>query len=670
MTKRSIILGLILACVMCACCYFNDYVVRPGTMIAHLLPAVAYGGLVLWVMLVNPLLRLLSGGKLALRGREVAAVLILFLISCGIPGWSLGQMFPGTVMFPHYDVRINPSWSAMNVLDYAPEQMLCDVSGDDGEAAIAGYITGMGEGDNHISFFEVPWRVWRRPFLFWAPIVFSFLLGIFGLAAVFHRQWSTHEQLPYPIIQFASALLPDGEGRQASVFKNRLFIVGFMFGLVVLLNNYLCRFFPQELIPFKMHVNFWPFASLFPTIIKGKGGMLFGPQFIFTVIGLAYFLPSEASFSMWIGPWLYCLVGGIFATYGIELRSGKMMALQPEVFIFSGGYFGILLIILYTGRQYYWNTLRRALFLPSSEDIPGYAVHGMRMFLIGMIVFVLMLQLAGVHWTLGIIYAVITVMVYTVVSRVLAETGAFEVGTYVYPCVVLWGLFGEAALGPKILVTLFLVSTVLCAAPGWCVMPFANHAMRLAQSTKVSMNKTVGWGVVVIVLAIVIAIPATIYWQYDRGALIQHWPRASSIYPFQNTVEIVNKLKAQGLEEVAVAQSGWSHWKSMSPHWGSVLTFVISTALALIVAFGRLKFTWWPLHPVIFIFFGGHQGMLMSFSFGLGFLLKWLITKYGGGRIYQQCKPLFIGLIAGTLLGQFIPMIVGTVYYIATGKTV
>ena len=62
--------------------------------------------------------------------------------------------------------------------------------------------------------------------------------------------------------------------------------------------------------------------------------------------------------------------------------------------------------------------------------------------------------------------------------------------------------------------------------------------------------------------------------------------------------------------------------------------------------------------------------MLMSFSFGLGFLLKWLFTKYGGGRIYQQCKPLFIGLIAGTLLGQFIPMIVGTVYYIATGKTV
>ena len=669
MSIRSIIIGIVLACVMCASCYFNDYVVRPGTMIAHLLPAVAYGGLVLCVMLINPLLRLF-GARVSFKGREVAAILALFLISCGIPGWSLGQMFPGTVMFPHYDNKINPSWSAMEVLNYAPQQMLCDASGDEGEAAVVGYITGMGEGDKHIKFTEVPWKVWRRPFLFWGPIVFSFLLGIFGLAIVFHKQWSKHEQLPYPIIQFASSLLPDENGRLAAVFKNKLFIIGFVFGVTVLLNNYLCRFFPQQLIPVKMNVDISPFAQLCPTILRGKGGMMFWPQFIYTVIGLAYFLPSEASFSMWIGPWLYCLVGGIFATYGIELRSARMMGLQPEVFIFAGGYFGILLIILYTGRQYYKNTLKRALFRKTDDDIPGYAVAGMRMFIIGMIVFVTMLHIAGVHWTIGILYAIISVMVYTVVSRVLAETGAFEIGTYVYPCVVLWGLFGETALGPKVLVTLFLVSTVLLAAPGWCVMPFLNHAMKLSEGNKVSLNKTASWGVIVMILAILVSIPATIYWQYDRGALIPHWPRASSIYPFLNCVEIVNKLRAQGLEEFAMAQHGWSHWQNMSPYWNCIWTFLVSTGLALLVAFGRLKWTWWPLHPVIFIFYGGHQGMLMSFSFGLGFFLKWIFTKYGGGRVYQRSKPLFIGLIAGTLMGQFIPMIVGTLYYVFTGQTV
>jgi hypothetical protein len=75
------------------------------------------------------------------------------------------------------------------------------------------------------------------------------------------------------------------------------------------------------------------------------------------------------------------------------------------------------------------------------------------------------------------------------------------------------------------------------------------------------------------------------------------------------------------------------------------------------------------LHPVIFVFFGGHQGMRMSFSFGIGFLLKFLITKYGGGKMYQRCKPMMIGLIAGTLAAQFVPMVVGTIYYFITGKT-
>ena len=58
MSIRSIIIGIVLACVMCASCYFNDYVVRPGTMIAHLLPAVAYGGLVLcsYVPMLNKVL--------------------------------------------------------------------------------------------------------------------------------------------------------------------------------------------------------------------------------------------------------------------------------------------------------------------------------------------------------------------------------------------------------------------------------------------------------------------------------------------------------------------------------------------------------------------------------------------------------------------------------------
>jgi hypothetical protein len=669
LSVRSLIIGIICAAIMSAWCYFNDAVIRPGAMISSLLPSVAYGGLVLYVLLINPLLRRLRT-RLALSGREVAAVLALFLIACGIPGWSLGEMFSPTVMFPHHDLRTTPSWRSHDIVSLAPKQMLCDVSGPNGEYGLNGFVTGLGEGDVHINFFrDVPWELWSRCFLFWGPMVLCFLVAVVGLGAVFHRQWCDHEQLPYPIVQFASSLLPDEQGRLSSIFRNRLFLIGLLFSFLLLFNNYLCRWFPSQLIPVKFWLDFTPAIKLIPSVVRGKGAMLFTPRLIFTVIGLAYFLPSEASLSMWFGPWLYCIIAGIFATYGIEVRSSKMMSMALEPFIFAGGYFAILMIILYTGRQFYWNTLKRSLGMRSQEAIPDFAILGMRLFLLGTFLFILQLHLVGLHWSIGVLYTFISIMVYAVVSRVLAETGAFNIGTYVYPCVILWGFLGASALGPQNLVIMFLVSTVLLAAPGWCVMPFFNQAMKLADGNRIHLSKTVKWGLVVMVLAIVISIPSTIYWQYDRGAQLYGWPRSSSIYPFANAVEAVIKLKAQGLEEIAKNRSGFEHLAAMAPSPKHLAAFLITVLITFAVAFGRLKYAWWPLHPVIFVFFGGHQGMLMSFSFGLGFLIKLFVTKYGGGRMYQRCKPMMIGLIAGTLVAEFIPMIVGTIYYFISGKT-
>lgn len=668
MSFRSMFLGLLAAVITCAFCYFNDSIIRAGTMtIPNLLPAVAYGGVVLFVLLLNPLL-----GRWRLGRREVAAALALYLISCGVPGWSLGEMFSGTVMFPHHDVRTTPSWASLDILRLAPEGALCDVSGSRGEdIALNGFISGLGQGDRGISPLDVPWGAWRGPFLFWGPLVFAFLLAVFGLSAVFHRQWSSHEQLPYPIVQFASSLLPTDGGCLSPTFRNRLFIVGFSVVFLLLFNNFCVRLWPEYFISVNLSFNMAPFSQLCPTVLRGKGGMLFFPQIIFTVVGLAYFLPSEASFSMWVGPWLYCLIGGVFAAYGTDLRAAKMMALVPEPFIFAGGYFGIFLIILYTGRHFYWQALRRALgFRGSQDDIPDYTILGMRLFLAGFLAFIALLHHAGVHWTVGLPYAVVAVMVYTVVSRVLAETGAFEIGTYVYPCVILWGLFGASALGPRVLVILFLLSTVLLAAPGWCVMPFVGQSLKLAQLNGVSERRTTHWGAVTMVIAVLVAIPATIYWQYSHGADTTSWPRASSIYPFANTVEVLQTLRAQGLEQTALARSGFEHLLSMSPDWTLVGAFAITTLLAIGCALGRLRYTWWPLHPVIFVFFGGHQAMAMSASFGLGFLLKWSITKYGGGRAYQSCKPLFIGAIAGTLCEQLVQMLIGIGHYLVTGTSI
>ena len=243
MNVRSIVLGLLAAILTCAFCYFNDSVIRAGSMtIPNLLPAIAYGGMVFFVLVLNPLLLRLRLGK-----REVAAVLALYLIACGIPGWSLGEMFSGT------------SWASLDILRLAPKGALCDLSDPHGEdIALNGFVAGLGQGDRLISPLDVPWRAWAAPFLFWGPLVLAFLLAVFGLATVFHRQWSSHEQLPYPIVQFASSLLPTSDGRLAPTFRNRLFIAGFAIVFLFLLNNFCVRLWPQYFIPVNPSFNMGP----------------------------------------------------------------------------------------------------------------------------------------------------------------------------------------------------------------------------------------------------------------------------------------------------------------------------------------------------------------------------------------------------------------------------
>lgn len=66
----------------------------------------------------------------------------------------------------------------------------------------------------------------------------------------------------------------------------------------------------------------------------------------------------------------------------------------------------------------------------------------------------------------------------------------------------------------------------------------------------------------------------------------------------------------------------------------------------------RLRFWWWPLHPVGYVAamcWGLH---LYYMPFMVGWLAKTLVIRYGGLRVYQTSVPFAIGLVVGDLLNQ------------------
>jgi hypothetical protein len=109
MTKRSIFIGLVCAVLLAVITYFNDMVMRGTFLVGNYLPVAVFGSLILFLLMVNPLLRKISK-RLPLSGRELAMVIAMVLFTCYLPGRGLLHFFSTAIMLPHHHLRTKPSW--------------------------------------------------------------------------------------------------------------------------------------------------------------------------------------------------------------------------------------------------------------------------------------------------------------------------------------------------------------------------------------------------------------------------------------------------------------------------------------------------------------------------------------------------------------------------------
>ena len=294
MTWRAVLAGLVAGAFVCAFSYFNDAVMRQTMFIGSNMSISVYGGLILFVLIINPLLK-----RWAFSAGELAVALALVLAVCCIPGSGLMRTFTATLMMPWHWERSSPGWRAQGVVETTPRQMLA-LPGNR-EEALNGFVRGLGNGRGIPSLRAVPWQAWRATLAFWIPLVLLLWIGLIGLALVVHRQWSEHEHLRYPLATFSNALLPEAGKRWATVLGDRLFWIGAGLVFLIHFNNYLAVWFPEYLVTVPTRVDLSSLVSLFPTYAAGGGEVYFQPRLFFTVLAFGYFLASDVSLAMGSG---------------------------------------------------------------------------------------------------------------------------------------------------------------------------------------------------------------------------------------------------------------------------------------------------------------------------------------------------------------------------------
>ena len=84
--------------------------------------------------------------------------------------------------------------------------------------------------------------------------------------------------------------------------------------------------------------------------------------------------------------------------------------------------------------------------------------------------------------------------------------------------------------------------------------------------------------------------------------------------------------------------------------WGMWMNTGIGASLMGMLTLLRHKFLWWPLHPLGLTVAGSRVMDWTWFSIFLAWLVKIIVLRYGGPKMFRALRPFFLGMV----LGQFV----------------
>jgi hypothetical protein len=337
-----------------------------------------------------------------------------------------------------------------------------------------------------------------------------------------------------------------------------------------------------------------------------------------------------------------------------------------------GSYLAAALMILYTGRRYYASVVAASLGRRRSPDTPSSAVWGSRLAAMVAAVTVGLLRSAGLGWGMAAAFVGLELIVFLVMARMIAETGTFFMQHQWAPVGVLTGLLGFEAVGPEAYIALAVGSTLLFSDSRELLMPYLTNALKIVdRDDGPTPARTAPWMALVIGVGMVVAGTATLWLQYNHGATQVGNPYATDYLPlvaFDGLAQRIAAATADGSLARATAAEGLGRLLNASPDSSALLWVSVGLAFSLGAAVARLRWAWWPLHPIAFLVWGTYPIAMFGPSFLIGWMIKAAVVGTTGARGYHQVKPLMIGVIAGELLIGLFWMLFGAGYYFITDR--
>jgi hypothetical protein len=247
----------------------------------------------------------------------------------------------------------------------------------------------------------------------------------------------------------------------------------------------------------------------------------------------------------------------------------------------------------------------------------------------------------------AIVLVLIVMLTFLVMARVVAETGL------IFATIGAWYLRPWAAAG-KLPWIGFGTTTSSLFWTNWInhlTIPglreslpvYATHALcvndRVAQQTSRTSGR-----VLILLLIVSLAVgyvaagASTLYVEYNYASTLATPPQSP-----------LNSQAIAGSEFLisSVAGEGSPIATGARDRHNAPANIGIGAAVTVALGAARLRWAWWPLHPVGYLLWQSYPLAAAWFSIFAGWLVKVLIVRFGGAGLFDRARPVFLGMVAG-----------------------
>lgn len=566
------------------------------------------------VVLVNTFLGRIHR-SLALNSSELKTVYIMMTIACAISTMGLTAQILPILTAPYYYALPENSWAEVinpNIKSWLVPQ---------GQTHIKNFYEGAPAWEK-----GVPWDIWLRPLLIWGIFLMALYFVMISIMVILRKQWIERERLAFPLAQLPLEMVRDDDNSILKpFFKNSIMWIGFAIPFIFSSLKGLHFYFPS--------VPSLELAQGVP-IFKNTLGLYF--RLSFPMIGFFYLVHLDAAFSLWFFNLLSLIVRGLMNTFNISMSESLGIYGTPSP-IFAhlgmGAMITLVLVGFWMGRSHLKDVLRKAFVgdpkVDDSDEIMPYriAVFGM---IIGLAIMAVWLTMSGIPFFVTLLFMFGAFVLFIGLTRVVSESGMAEaVATTISSSFVVSGI-GTAPLSPTGL-TAMSFTYIWSADLRTSVMASTANSLRIIEGEGKS-KRPLFW---VIMLSIIITLVSSIWLllelAYSRGGInCNDWffvGGARAPYDF-----FVSKI-------INPSEPNWGGWYITA---GGALSMFF-------LMFMRTKFLWWPFHPIGFAIGPVWIMDQIWFTVFLAWLIKLIVVRYGGLKLFRRFRPLFLGLI----LGQF-----------------